>query len=262
MMNNEALELFWYWIRERESIRRLKESGAWKPWSKDQILNSYHFCNVRREDDRVTKEIRVLALKYYDTDQLPAFYTMARMFNHAPSIEMIVTKGWEALKRYRAEGNKIFHTAYVVSTCGKSMDKIDYVRSVVDEVGGIAVPRRALSDAHRALMTVDGLGSFMAGQVVADLRNDRYLTEAWDINWCCPGPGSIKGLGYIFGRSSAQLFDEQITELYAEMPVDLLKMDIHAQDLQNCLCEFSKYWRIKNDLCGRRRYYYDSIRGE
>lgn len=254
-MNNEALELFWYWIRERESIRRLKESGAWKPWSKDQILNSYHFCNVRREDDRVTKEIRALALKYYNTEELPAFYAMARMFNHAPSIEIAITKGEDGLKSYRAEGNKIFHTAYVVSTCGKSMDKIDYVKEVSDKVMKIEVPRKSLASAHSALMTVDGLGSFMAGQVVADLRNDRYLTEAWDKNWCCPGPGSIKGLGYIFGRSNERLFDDQITELFGEMPSDIIKMNIHAQDLQNCLCEYSKYWRIKNDLCGRRRYY-------
>jgi hypothetical protein len=48
-----------YWVREREEIRRRKDSGhPPKSWTTDEILLTYRFCNVRREDDRVTIWVR------------------------------------------------------------------------------------------------------------------------------------------------------------------------------------------------------------
>lgn len=256
-INKQALDKFWYWIREREAIREKKESGAPRPWTKDWYLDTLHFCNVRREDDRVTQEIRALSVGI-GVDALPAFYTAARLLNHAPSVKILLASGWEGLKEARGRGAKIFHTAYVVSTCGKKMDKLDYVAEVVKGVRGVHVPQISLWQAHDALMSVPGLGSFLAGQVVADLKNDRYLVDAedWD-SWSCMGPGSQKGLNYIFGKGACTTasYNSLMRQLCALMPDDICKMKIHMQDLQNCLCEFSKYWRHTNDLGGRRRNY-------
>lgn len=48
----------WSWIREREAIRVKKEDLRLPPpWTADPILAEYRFCNVRREDDRVTRWI-------------------------------------------------------------------------------------------------------------------------------------------------------------------------------------------------------------
>src|SRR4051812_37928450 len=44
-----------YFIRAREEIRILRASGAHPPWTDDPILAEWSFCNVRREDDRVTR---------------------------------------------------------------------------------------------------------------------------------------------------------------------------------------------------------------
>lgn len=266
MINNRALELFWYWIRERESIRTKKEAGEPQPWTKDSILKYHHFCNVRREDDRVTKELRELAQGYL-TYELPTFYTGARLLNHAPSVKILMKYGWEGLKEERGKGTKIFHTAYVVSTCGQRMDKIDYVKEVVDVVNESEdLGRLSLERAHSRLMEIPGLGSFLAGQVVADLKNDRYLVDAHDWwTWSCIGPGSQKGLNYIFGKGActAKSYSSLMKQLNAMMPEDISKMRIHMQDLQNCLCEFSKYWGHKNGLEGRRRNYHGhSVRSE
>lgn len=48
----------WAWIRAREAIRLKKEAGAPPPWIEDPILATYRFCNVRREDDLVTRWVR------------------------------------------------------------------------------------------------------------------------------------------------------------------------------------------------------------
>ncbi len=51
------LEVLLYWITERESIRRRREAGEPAPWTSDPVLRDYRFCNVRRENDAVTRHI-------------------------------------------------------------------------------------------------------------------------------------------------------------------------------------------------------------
>lgn len=270
------LELFWYWIREREAARIRKESGAPKPWSSDFVLNTFHFCNVRREDDRGTREIRAAVLKYLPgmdpltISSLPSVYTMARMFNYAPSVEFLLsrtlvdgatmTEAFEDIQRHHESGAKIFHPAYVISTAGRHMSKTKYIQQTVEAVQALLVPTHSLYAAHAVLSTVNGLGGtgFLAAQIIADLRNDRYLVQAAaEKDWCCPGPGSLKGMAIIHGASVTMAsFGSHIEWLYDQMPQDIWDMEIHAQDLQNCLCEFSKYVRYLENSPGRRRYYH------
>ena len=254
------LARFERWIRTREEARRNKEAGAPRPWTDDPIINSYHFCNVRREDDRVTKELRALGNIEREKD-LPEFYTMARMFNHAPSVEYVINNGWEAAHDYFLEeiaaGRRVYHTAYVVSTAGSPVTKSRYIQGVVQQVGNTLVPATSLRAAHGALCSVNGLGSFLAGQVVADLKNDRYLADAEDWwTWSAIGPGSKKGLDILFGgRTSAKNYEERMGLLNAALSPDISAMRIHMQDLQNCLCEFSKYHNYLSGGGGRTRYY-------
>lgn len=286
-MNTETLEKFWYWIRAREQIRILKEKyplGIEGGYSHDPILNTYHFCNVHREDDRGTKEIRAVVLKYFPPEEtdvatiscLPTIYLMARLFNYAPTLERVllstdfgltIEQAFQELKDYRDEdkARKIFCPAYVVSTAGEKMDKIDYVLRLVLAAQRVIVPTDSLADAHAALSSIAGLGGtgFLAGQVVADLRNDRYLVAAAaHQDWCCPGPGSIQGMDFIFPEDATTKnnFMTRIVLLYDYMPEDVYSMEIHAQDLQNCLCEFGKYMRLSDPrVKSRKRYYH---RGE
>lgn len=255
------LARFERWIRTREEARRNKEAGAPRPWTDDPIINSYHFCNVRREDDRVTKELRALAVQYCKPEHLPSFYTLARMFNHAPSVQAFIDLGWEAAHDYFLEeiaaGRRVYHTAYVVSTAGSPVTKSRYIQGVVQQVGNTLVPATSLRAAHGALCSVNGLGSFLAGQVVADLKNDRYLADAEDWwTWSAIGPGSKKGLDILFGgRTSAKNYEERMGLLNAALSPDISAMRIHMQDLQNCLCEFSKYHNYLSGGGGRTRYY-------
>lgn len=258
----KVLSQFWYWIVERENVRVRREGGQPRPWSSDAIFQTQHFCNVRREDDRITKEIHAVIRSHeVPVEDLPYWYTIARMFNKPETLDRALTAWFNnahwptTLKRLRAEGFKLFHTAYVVSTCGKSMDKVDYVGRVALDVARLDIPRKGLQKAFNELVMVDGLGSFMAGQIVADLRNSPYLKPAPNEGkmWCVSGPGSIKGLKYIFRDFSQRAFHTYIDTLCSLMPKEVKCMDLHAQDLQNCLCEFSKYMRIYNDDGGRRR---------
>lgn len=265
-MSNESAAIYFNYIRERQAIFDRRSAGLPAPWTQDPVLQAHHFCNNRREDDRVTKELRKAVT---DTAMpwhaLPAAYTLARMFNRYSTVStalQLMARGanWvPAVKAMRERGELIFHVAYVVSTCGKSMDKVDYVDGVVNSVKLLDIKTGSLASVFQALRSVDGLGSFMAGQVVADLKNDPHyaLHDAPDwFTWSCPGPGSKKGLEYIFDRAvTDKTYQFYMEMLQQALPEDIRAMKLHAQDLQNTLCEFSKYWRYINKLDGRRRVF-------
>jgi hypothetical protein len=48
----------WDWIQERHRIYLEKAAGAPPPWTTDEIMQTYRFCNVFRELDKVTVWVR------------------------------------------------------------------------------------------------------------------------------------------------------------------------------------------------------------
>lgn len=255
-----------YWINERWSIRQKRAQGLPPPWSQDKIFNAVRFCNVHREDDRVTKWIR----QYWNRPTDPAWrFVVARMINLPESLNEIsgcllpVQMAYE-LKRRRATGVKVFTSAYTISTCGRNMDKLDYVFDhVVDDVACCENKYSGSFDesldlgceaTHRWLMDVDGIGSFLAAQVVADMKNTRAHPLAAAPDWwtfSAPGPGSLRGLSWYFYQQPTGVTVPKYAEhmnICMECVLPQVSKDvprISAQDFQNCLCEFSKWCKVK-----------------
>lgn len=118
--------------------------------------------------------------------------------------------------------------------------------------------------AHKALQTVEGLGSFLAAQVVADLKNTPhhplYNAPDW-ANFVAHGPGSIRGLSWFWNGititpSNFYPYFKAMRE-YVDEAWDVRAMGpkICNQDLQNCLCEFDKYMRVSTGVGRSKRNY-------
>ena len=119
---------------------------------------------------------------------------------------------------------------------------------------------------HVQLTMYNGMGNFIAAQVVADLKHfDKHLLRASDhAKFAAPGPGSIRGLSVIEGRTIKQAdefrlalarLDEKIAPMVkaAGMPL------VDRQDLQNCLCEYSKYMRaVSTGQMPKQKYRWES----
>jgi len=264
-----------YWITERDLIREKKEAGWPKPWTEDEVLRTTRFTNVRREDDKVTEWI---AHNWRDgkfgTESFIPALVLARFINRPETLaEIGYPDVWqpariETLIRARAlRGELVWGNAYMITTCGVKMAKEEYVVNVANAVyvrlNYDPPPWNTCEEMHQWLMRTKGLGSFLAAQVVADLKNtDCPLSNALDWSeWCASGPGSRKGLNYYMGRPPESPWTEKgfrycIAEVWEEV-VPLLPpylQDIHMQDFQNCFCEFSKYMRIKNGGRAKNRY--------
>lgn len=258
-----------YWITERYAMKLRREAGEF-PWSADPYMATVRYCNVHREDDAVTKWFR----EYWNRADDEAWkFTLGRLINLTSTLEHIrlptatgdLEEVRQCLHDWKARGNKTFTSVYTISTCGERIDKIDYVIGLVGAMQNAGEPEYfTLSNTHAQLTCVPGLGDFLSGQIIADMKNTvgHPLCEAEDFySWCAPGPGSINGLRCFFPgrRITKPHFHRAMAECRAAVDplIPSYIPRISAQDFQNCLCEFSKYYRVKYER-GHVRNKYDA----
>ena len=250
-----------YWITERERVRSKREILSPTPWTEDSILSSYRFCNVRRMDDKVSKWLMKNWYEpYFNHPMMLSAVALARFINKPESLILITEEvfdtkvRWEKIKKilrsHRDAGNVIFNGAYMVRG-NDGQDKIEcvvdhYVKPMV-----CTIHRNSMQDTWGEIHSCYGFGSFMAGQVVADLR--WALQGSWEdkLTWAPIGPGSQRGMNRLYERPTGQsIKQEQFlkelksmrNDLELQLPTQIFsRLELH--DFQNCLCEFDKYER-------------------
>jgi len=261
-----STDLF-YWIKERHAIYEARRNKLPKPWTQDTIFQNYRFCNVYRELDKVTLWInKHWRTPHKDDQDLWFAMVVARLVNWPDTMEeMRFVAGLNeeqfvgTIHRRQQAGKKAYSGAYIVSTNGNSMDKADYLfqkvltplwskREYLRPVQG-----ELLESFYTRLTTSIGLGTFMAAQVVADMKYAPVLRKAkdWD-TFAAPGPGSKRGLNRVFDKPIdspwGSRWHQHLMMLKKEIDVMIKAAgmpSLHAQDLQNCLCEFDKMERVR-----------------
>lgn len=273
-------ESMFHWVREREAMRLRRLADAVAPWTDDPILTKFRFCNVRREDDRVTVWIREhIREPFADHPHLWFMLAIARWVNWPDTLRELIggrdPNSWpdsqdfalhalrDALGRIEERREKVFTGAYTINAPSKKGgSKIDHVAlTVLGEVwrareriaAGLSGERRpaTLREVHAELLRYPGWGAFMAYQLVVDLRFTRYLAGAEDIaTWAAAGPGTIRGLNRIAGRRT----DFPLVQWQALVEMRVLYETIQQEtgvamdlsDVPNVLCETDKYLRVLN----------------
>ena len=249
-MNQDMLEKFNWFINERERIRAQKERGHTKPWTKDPVLQSYRFCNVNRSDDTVSKWIYERWINPNENHpNLPRAILLSRMVNWPDTLLEIgfpyewnptvyAKKIGERIKR----GDKTWTGAYMITA---EMDGTPKHESVCKTVDALDFPlAKTCLEVWKQLQVLPRIGSFMAAQVVADLKRTKYLGPSPDYwSFCAPGPGSMKGLNKVLGMAESTTwtqpeFQKEVNELQGH-----ITQLLGAQNVQNCLCEFHKWIR-------------------
>lgn len=258
------LGTYLYWIREREEIRRKKEELKLPaPWSTDSIFQSTRFTNVHREDDKVTRWIKHNWRDPYATHPNLAFaMCLARCVNLPETLTYLeFPEVWDEgrfihrMDRLSQAGRKVWTSAYMVtggySEGGETKQQI-MGRVLTDAYGRAKRIKQdmGLHEAQAILEGIKGMGTFLCAQVVADLKYTPLLAKAVDWGeFCAPGPGSTMGLNFLAGREQYKTINTITFMKEVNRLRPLIKQetgfDLTAHDTQNCLCEFSKYVRIK-----------------
>lgn len=211
--------------------------------------------------------------------------------NH-PMLPENFDESWvaQSLQSLMDHGVQAFTPAYMVSNYGRSEPKPVVIANVLATAAStwdstwfdvfMAANRQ---EAFNALQRVYGMGRFVAFQTLVDLcypramvneKGERSLHEGLlpfsNDDWVAAGPGAMKGLGLLLpGVKQAQ--DNEAIAALCKMqrgPLDERGMPwlldhksrpvlVHRSDMQNCLCEFSKYHRLVNEpgKGGRKRLF-------
>ena len=241
------------WVQLREAARVNGQSG-------DPNIDNWRYCNVRRQDDKVTKFVREWLEPWEDHPMLIPNTVMARLFNNPATLEAIgFQEQWDPMwikdctDEIKSYGNTVFNAAYIVSTNGRKMDKVEYLcTEVLPEAfrRNVNLGYAELEDTWRQLTSINGIGSFMGAQVVADLKYTRPFEKAADWwTFVAPGPGSMRGMNRLRGLDAkAQKYNEKAFSMYIQPVRGIIKactgIDLCAQDTQNTLCELDKYMRL------------------
>lgn len=255
-----------YWITEREAIRKRREAGGPKPWTDDPILRDHRFCNVRREHDAVTRHIAAGWREPHADDPNLWFAMAVARFTNLPGTldELGYPVPWDRdhFKRVLAarmdRGEPYLGPAYKITGGRRGQGTIAYLADdVLNRLWRSRehmAPQRGTTLAAYCdrLMDFDGVGSFMAAQIVADLKYVQPLRTAPDwMSFAISGPGSRRGLNRIVGRAVDAAWTEPAWQsafrrFEARIRPELERVglsDLHCQDLQNCLCEIDKFLR-------------------
>lgn len=244
------------------------------PWSDDPIFQKTPFCNVRREDDRVTRWIAENWREpHADDPDLWFAMVVARFVNEPDTLaEIGYPVPWDAqhflgvMAARGTRGAKLYREdAYMIwadNRPGRS-GQPKQVYQAEEIFGPLWRDRKelrprtgeTLASYHKRLGKYHGLGDgFMSAQVIADLKYVQPLLSAADwVTFAVSSPGSKRGLNRVLGRDKDAPWTEaawrkEFDKVWGEIEPDLKDLglgDLHAQDLQNCLCEWDKYERTR-----------------
>lgn len=254
-----------YWITERESIRLKREKGEPPPWTDDEVLQQYRFTNVRRIDDRVSQWLLKNWYKpYKDHPNTLAAVCLARHFNLPFSLAAITSLIFvdaqpnlcavgQVIRVLKSTGHTVFNGAYMVRGIGAS----DKTEMVLEKVCRPLLENPPLIDTAsmqrsvEALLPYWGFSSFMAGQVVADLR--WALSGTWldKDDWAPLGPGSKRGMNRLHGAVPTTPLSQEnflnelriLRDKLCNRLLNTITRRLELMDYQNCLCEFDGYER-------------------
>lgn len=273
---------FFQFAHEREAIRIKKEAGEPKPWTEDPVLQNWFFCNVFREDDRVTRwfadNIRSKAKTDAERVMACAVFRFVNTIHAGRVIADTLLGGWKPdlfrrcmteLKRSSPE--PLFGAAYMIKSPAL-MNKIDGIVQIMEPLARdvleiVESTPRTLKAYHEALLRYEYFGRFMAYEIVTDLRHTPLLQDAPDImTWASPGPGAARGLGYLqhndptyYNYNSQNVVDEKLMPLMqhllrrsADMWAFPRKWEM--REVEHVLCEYAKYRKAQTGNPIKRKY--------
>ncbi len=276
----DRLDLYFYWIQERETIRINKEVLQHEPpWTNDPILQKFKFCQVFREEDRTTRWFkRHIRNVWRDEPEVLMATVIFRWFNFIETGRTLIRHNlhieWDRKKAIEeiTKQDQWITGAYIIKTPNR-MDKVTGVSECIshmwndkEKLVDKILESKSLEKAWEILRDYPYMGPFMAYEVVTDLRHTYLLREATDIlTWANAGPGAMRGLNRLAGRDldfsrRTHPWNDEMRELWElsreRLNPNLISLDrFEMREIEGGLCEFDKYSRILNEE-GRTRSVY------
>ena len=272
----------WRFASERHRIYLQRITGQPHPWTSDPVLSSYRFTNVFRAADRVSQYLIRMAYSDHEANDDTLFLRtmLFKIFNKIDTWEYVINgMGLPAADRFdypgcdellagqRRLGKAIYSAAYIMPSGGasgapKHRMHLDLLRRMLDDrLPAKLRHSRSLKDAYDLLVAYPTLGPFLAFQYAIDL-NYTTLTSHSERSFVVAGPGALDGLSKCFDSPGEYSPEDVILWLSDRQEEEFDRADLRFEglwgrslrpiDVQNLLCEVSKYTRATHpEIKGR-----------
>lgn len=284
---NDNFAWYLYWICERMNIFWRKYKGEPAPWTEDEILNNFKFTNVYRCLDRVSQYLirRVIYNgKQYEPEDMFFRILLFKHFNKCETWDLLEKEfgdityetGFENIAKFLdekiKEGVSIYGDAYIIGCFFYPFPEYAYIKHLSkhrahfriwdDEIfqnGHLYdfLEAQSLEDLYTTFRKMRIHGDFTAQQFAIDM-NYSPLFNFSENDFVITGPGSLKGISWIFDGAKTKGFDNVgaihwISEHFEEKMYEFCKETgmkwnplpweqvPTLTNLQNTLCECSKF---------------------
>ena len=297
----DKIPAFFEFVYDRQHVwHKRNVLQATSPWSEDEVLKNYKFCNIYRELDAGTMVISKHLVQNISAAQKLFNIIAYRFFNRRDTIENLFggllnpndfdVKKYEKRFDAKKEKESIFSNAYLISSHPyneeyRPKDKHVQVLLMLDDLRhklGEIIAKLQFSSPQEGLNIIENnvkmAGPFLSGQILLDATYAKNIVSYSSNDFLIVGPGAHWGLNIIFDKKlSKKEADNKCRYLHSvqEQEFDNLKQQknkdwflvnwknesyanypyISLHDIQNSLCEFRKYWRLKNGEKAKKRYF-------
>lgn len=273
----EIYDLYWYFACERQNIFLKKLNNLPAPWTDDEILRTYKFCNSYRVNDRVSQYLLKNVIynnKKYTKETMLFRIILFKLFNKESTWELLLenfnditlenfdqSKYSNVLKNALNNGVKIYNDAYI--SCANKAFGYDKKHDnhlallnkmfVVDKVQNKILECKTMKEAFNIIRSYPLIGNFMAYQLVTDINYSDIVN--WQENeFTVAGPGSIRGIKKCFVNKGNMTDEEIIKYMYENQDKEFKRFNLNFKriinrplqliDCQNIFCELDKYLRV------------------
>lgn len=280
-------EQFFQFIYDRQLIwhkRFILNMPA--PWTDDEILKTYKFCNVYRELDFGTLHLikNVINAPMYPEDKIFNIILFRRFNVRTFFDEIYLPKAWQAFdlntleKEFdllKSSGVKLFNEAYTI--CQVPFDEnyrkedkhiqillsMNHIAPFMPQITKKLKDSKSLEECFNILKSIKLIGPFLAYQILQDIQYIPGFLKH-DINsFVSIGPGALGGLKLLGLNGKPEIecdflfqhqynyswFDIYYKGAYFKSPC------LSMGNIQASLCEFRKFIMLKTNPKARKRYY-------
>jgi hypothetical protein len=295
MLPEENVAAFFAYARKRHAIYLKRQAGEPPPWTPDPILQQFRFTNVFRELDKTTlwfKEfvreplyadpkvlLATVVFRWFNTIRTgETLFCQLDMFNKSPFEYFVEMQDVRALRPWlRKQGPPYVTGSYMIRS-KDNMDKLEgvlyyiqkfttesywreWAEDLLDRPGAYTLEQTWLS-----FCAQEGLGPFLAYEIVTDLRHTALLNRAKDIRtWANPGPGARRGIARLMDPNAERRMTPtgkmRVVKANVKQSIEgmreLLNYSLdhriwplnwpewEMREVEHTLCEFDKYERVR-----------------
>lgn len=268
------MEAYWRFAAARQAIYFRRLESAPKPWTVDPVLGEYKFTNAYRAADR-TSQYLIRNVIYRGSQEHREVFTRVlifKMFNRIGTWEAISTRcGTPGANTFDPcivgsvldevrKTSAIYSAAYIMPPISKvtSRSKHDGHLKLVGYMLSDHAPEKlaeckSMREAYELLRRYDGIGPFLAYQLVTDLNYGPSL-QFEERDFVIAGPGAKEGLRKCFRDRDRWSDEELIMWVTEHQEAEFERRQIQFPtlwgrrlqpiDVQNLFCEVAKYARV------------------